>query len=33
MVKNPPVNIEDTGDLGLIHGLGRSPGVINGNSL
>ena len=33
MVKNPPVNIGDTEDLGLIPGLGRSPGVRNGNSV
>ena len=30
MVKNPPTN---AGDAGLIPGLGRSPGVGNGNSL
>ena len=29
VVKNSPVNIGDTGDLGLIHVLGRSPGVRN----
>ena len=29
-VKNPPAN---AGDTDLIHGLGRSPGVENGNSL
>ena len=28
MVKNPPA---DAGDLGLIPGSGRSPGVRNGN--
>ena len=26
MVKNPPVNAEDTGDSSLIPGLGKSPG-------
>ena len=30
MVKNPPAN---AGDLGSIPGLGRSPGVGNGNPL
>ena len=30
MVKNPPANV---GDLGLIPGLGRSPGKGNGNPL
>ena len=30
MVKNPPVN---AGDVGLTPGLGRSPGVGNGNPL
>ena len=29
-VKNPPANVRDTG---LIPGLGRSPGVGNGNPL
>ena len=33
MVKNPPANVGDTGDAGLIPGLGRSPGEGNGNSL
>ena len=33
MVKNPPVNAEDTGHAGLIPGLGRSPGGGNGNPL
>ena len=28
VVKNPPANAED---VGLIHGLGRSPGGGNGN--
>ena len=27
LVKNPPANAGDTGDVGLIPGLGRSPGV------
>ena len=31
LVKNAPENAEDTGDMGLIPGLGRSPGVGNGN--
>ena len=31
MVKNPPANVGDTRDAGLISGLGRSPGVGNGN--
>ena len=30
VVKNPPANAED---VGLIPGLGRSPGEGNGNSL
>ena len=33
MVKNPPANAGDTRDLGSIPGLGRSPGVRNGNLL
>ena len=32
-VKNLPANAGDTGDVGLIPGLGRSPGVGNGNPL
>ena len=32
-VKNPPVNAGDIRDVGLIPGLGRSPGVGNGNPL
>ena len=28
VVKNPPTN---AGDMGLIPGLGRSPGEVNGN--
>ena len=33
MVKNPPVKAGDTGDVGLIPGLRRSPGGRNGNPL
>ena len=33
MVKNPPANAGDTGDVSLIPGLGRSPGGGNGNPL
>ena len=33
MVKNPPANEGDARDVGLIPGLGRSPGVGNGNPL
>ena len=33
MVKNPPANGEDTGDVGFIPGLRRSPGEENGNLL
>ena len=33
MVKNPPANAGDTGDLGSIPGSGRSPGEGNGNPL
>ena len=33
MVKNPPSNAGDTGDLSEIHGLGRSPQGGNGNPL
>ena len=33
MVKNPPMNAGDTGDWGLIPGLGRAPEGGNGNSL
>ena len=32
MVKNPPINVEDTKDTGSISGSGRSPGAGNGNS-
>ena len=31
--KNPPANAGDTRDVGSILGLGRSPGVRNGNPL
>ena len=33
MVKNQPANAGDAGDVGLIFGLGRSPGVGDGNLL
>ena len=33
VVKNRPANAGDTGDVGLILGSGRSPGVENGNPL
>ena len=33
VVKNPPVNAVDTGDVGLVLGSGRSPGGGNGNPL
>ena len=33
MVKDPPANAGDLGDLGVIPGLGRSPVGGNGNSL
>ena len=33
MVKNPPANAGDAGDMGLIPGSGRSPGVGNSNTL
>jgi len=32
-VKNLPVNTGDARDVGLILGLGRAPGVGNGNPL
>ena len=32
VVKNPPTNAGDTGDVGSIPGLGRFPGVENSNS-
>ena len=33
MVKNLPANAGDAGDVGLIPGSGRSPGVGNGKPL
>ena len=33
MVKNPPANAGDAGDVDLISGSRRRPGVGNGNSL
>ena len=33
VVKNLPASAGDTGDVGLILGPGRSPGVENGNPL
>ena len=33
MVKNSPANAGDVGDMGLIPGLGRSPGGGHGNPL
>ena len=33
VVKNPPANTGDTGDVGSTPGSGRSPGVGNGNPL
>ena len=33
MVKNPPANIGDVRDMGLIPESGRSPGEGNGNPL
>ena len=33
VVKNPPVNAGDIGDVGSIPGLGKSPGVGHGNPL
>ena len=33
MVKNPPAKTGNPRDMGLIPGLGRSPGVGNGNPL
>ena len=33
MVKNPPANAGDAGDVGSIPGLGRSSGEGNGNPL
>ena len=33
VVENPPANAGDIGDMGLIPGSGRSPGVGDGNPL
>ena len=33
VVKTPPAMQENTGDMGLIPGLGRTPGEANGNPL
>ena len=33
MVKGPPANAANTADVGSIPGLGRSPGIGNGNPL
>ena len=33
VVNNPPANVRDTRDEGLIPGLGRSPGEGNGKPL
>ena len=33
MLKNPPANVGDTKDAGLIPGSGKSPGGGNGNLL
>ena len=33
VAKNPPANAGDSGDVGSIPGLGRSPGGRNGNPL
>ena len=33
MLNNLPANARDTGDVGSVPGLGRSPGVGNGNPL
>ena len=33
VVKNPPANAGDTGDVGLIPGLGRCPGGEHDNPL
>ena len=33
VVENPPANAGGTGDMGLIPGLGRSPGEGHGNPL
>ena len=33
VVQNPPTSVRDVRDVGSIPGLGRSPGVGNGNPL
>ena len=33
MIKNPPVNSGDSRDTDSVSGLGRSPGVGDGNAL
>ena len=33
VVENPAANAEDTGEMGSIPRLGRSPGVVNDNPL
>ena len=33
VAKNPPANAGDSGDVGSVPGLGRSPGGRNGNPL
>ena len=33
VLKNPPANAGSAGDVGLILGLGRFPGIGNGNPL
>ena len=33
LVVKPPANAEDTGDMGSVLGLGRSPGGGHGNPL
>ena len=33
VIKNLPASVRDAGDVGLIPGLGRSPGEGNGNPL
>ena len=33
MVKNPPANVGDAGDMGSIPAPGRSPGAGHGNAL
>ena len=33
VVKNPPANAGDAGDVGSVPGLARFPGEVNGNPL